>query len=253
MRIYEHDLIKRLQTEMPRGAPFGLAELQQLGISPQLAAYYVSSGWLQRLGQGVYGFCNDNLSQDSTLIYLQSHIKGLHIAGKSALSAHGVRHNLGIKPVIVLWGDVRVRLPEWFLVRFPARYVYATLFKPSSTDFNLTEASILVPPSAPANLAVSSPERAVLEMLYEVGTHQGLEEARNIFDGLQPLRKELLGKLLCGCTSIKAIRLFLKWARETSLVDVDELLHQFQIPRGSDKRWMTRLPDGTLLSLGPEG
>lgn len=253
MRISEHDLIKRLQTEMPRGAPFNLAELQHLGISPQLAAYYVSSGWLQRLGQGVYGFCNDDLSQDHTLIYLQSRITGLHIAGKSALSAHGVRHNLGLKPIMVLWGDVRAKLPEWFLVRFPARYVYAALFKHSDTNFNLTDASILPPPGAPANLAVSSPERAVLEMLYEAGTHQSLEEARNIFDGLPPPRKELLGNLLCNCTSIKAIRLFLKWARETSLVDVDELLGRFQIPRGSDKRWMKRLPDGALLSLEQNG
>jgi hypothetical protein len=67
------------------------------------------------------------------------------------------------------------------------------------------------------------------------------------------VRKDALGQLLACCTRVKAVRLFLTWARETSLVDVDALLNQFKIPVGSDKRWMTRLKDGTLLSLQPHG
>ena len=52
-----------------------------------------------------------------------------------------------------------------------------------------------------------------LELLYDVGTHQGLEEARNLFEGLSNPRKEILGRLLACCTSVKAVRLFLTWAR----------------------------------------
>jgi hypothetical protein len=98
---------------------------------------------------------------------------------------------------------------------------------------------------------VSVPERAVLEMLSEVGNHQGLEEARNIFDGLRNLRLDVLGSLLACCTSIKTVRLFLIWADETNLVNVDELKKNYTIKTGSDKRWMKRLEDGTLLSLKP--
>jgi hypothetical protein len=32
---------------------------------------------------------------------------------------------------------------------------------------------------------------------------------------------------------------------------VDSLTRQFELPTGSDKRWMTRLKDGTLLTLNP--
>ena len=41
-----HDLIKGLQTTLPRGTPFDLDTLQKHGVSPQLAAKYVKSGWL---------------------------------------------------------------------------------------------------------------------------------------------------------------------------------------------------------------
>lgn len=95
----------------------------------------------------------------------------------------------------------------------------------------------------------SVPERAVLELPYEVGTHQGLEEARNLFDGLRNLRTEVLGERLQSCTSIKTVRLFLTWARETKVVDVQALQQRYTLPVGSDKRWITRMKDGNLLSL----
>jgi hypothetical protein len=62
-----------------------------------------------------------------------------------------------------------------------------------------------------------------------------------------------LGQLLSCCTSVKAVRLFLTWARETKVVDVDDLLQHYSVRTGSDKRWMSRLDDGTLLTLKPHG
>ncbi len=83
---------------------------------------------------------------------------------------------------------------------------------------------------------MAASERAVLEMLYEAGVKQSLEEARNIFEGLRPPRKGLLGQLLSCCVSVKAVRLFLTWARETSLVEVGALLEQYQVRTGSNAR-----------------
>lgn len=90
-------------------------------------------------------------------------------------------------------------------------------------------------------------------MLYDVGTRQSLEEARNLFDGLRSPRKELFGQLLTCCTSVKTVRLFLTWARETEIVNVDDLLTRYPLRTGSNKRWMSQLSDGTLLSLNPHG
>ena len=117
----------------------------------------------------------------------------------------------------------------------------------------LHSAKAAAPPGLPDRLQVAVSERAVLELLYEAGTKQSLEEARNLFDGLRSPRKELLGQLLSCCTSVKTVRLFLTWARETQVVDVKDLLERHPLRTGSEKRWMSRLADGTLLSLNPHG
>jgi hypothetical protein len=246
-----HQIIKRLQAELPRGAPFDLSTLHEYGVTPQLAARYVEGGWLVRLGQGVYAFPNDQFSVYRATIFLQGRVSGLHVGGKSALSMQGVRHNLGSREALTLWGNARYVLPEWFTSRFPARYANAQIF--NWPDTALETKTLSTPPGLPDELQVSVPERAVLELLYEVGVKQSLEEARNLFDGLRSPRKELLGQLLSCCTSVKAVRLFLTWARETNVVDIDALLTQHPIRTGSDKRWMSRLDDGTLLSLKPYG
>src|ERR1700690_1057712 len=118
-----HSLIKNLQANMPRGMPFDLAMLAKQGISAQLAAKHVQSGWLIRLAQGVYAFPGDILTSHGSIKFLQTRIPGLHVAGKTALTLQGVRHNLSIRDMLVLWGVARATLPEWFVSRFPARYV----------------------------------------------------------------------------------------------------------------------------------
>jgi hypothetical protein len=248
---FRHQLIKKLQTELPRGAPFDLAALEGIGVSAQLAAHYAETGWLARLAHGVYAFPNDDFGVHGALLFLQRRVSGLHVGGKSALGLQGVRHNLGSREPWILWGDARFALPAWFTTRFPARYVHAKLF--DWPDDALAIKTLVTPPGLPEGLRVSAPERAVLELLYEVGPKQSLEEARNLFEGLRTPRKDLLGQLLSCCTSVKAVRLFLAWSRETNVVDVDALLKQYPARTGSDKRWMTRLPDGTLLSLKPYG
>lgn len=250
-RTPRYVLIKKLQISLPRGLPFDLATLERIGVSAQLAAHYTESGWIDRLGQGVYAFAGDTLNAHGAIKLLQTRVTGLHVAGKSALALQGVRHNLATREAFVLWGDVRFALPEWFTSRFPSRYVAARLFNwPDST---LADKSLTTPPGVTDELCVSVPERAALELLYEVGTHQGLEEARNLFDGLRNLRRDVLGELLQSCTSIKAVRLFLTWARETGVVNVDTLQQQYTLPVGSNRRWITRMKDGNLLSLKPHG
>lgn len=246
-----YSLIRNLQAELPRGAPFDLEKLASFDISAQLAAKYVDSGWLVRLGQGVYAFPNDAFEISGALLFLQQHVFGLHIAGKSALALQGVRHNLGARATWVLWGEARFSLPQWFTTRFPARYVNTRLF--DWRDSSLPGRTLHTPPGQPQELRVAVPERAILELLYEAGTRESLEEARNLFDGLRSPRRELLGQLLSCCTSVKTVRLFLTWARETQLIDVDALMEQFTLPTGSSRRWMSRLDDGSLLSLKPYG
>jgi hypothetical protein len=247
-----NSLIKRLQAEMPRGAPFDLAGLGQLGITPQLAAKYVRHGWLRRLQQGVYAFPGDELAREAAVLFLQVGAPSLHVGGKSALALQGVQHNLSARDALVLWGDRPFSLPGWFKERFPtARFVASKLFE--WNDGQAAAQTITTPPGAPEGLRVAVPERAVLELLSEVGLRESLEEARSLFDGLRNMRKDVAGELLSCCTSVKAVRLFLTWSRATGLLDVDALRARYPLRVGSDARWMSRLSDGTLLTLKPYG
>lgn len=243
--------IRRLLHGVRRGTPLDLADLAEHGVDAKAASYYARNGWLVRVGQGVYVLPGDEVTALSAARLLQRHVKGLHVGGKSALALHGVRHNLAVRETLVLWADQRFALPKWFATRFPARAVFASLF--DALDPDLARKTLSTPPGVLEGLHASTPERAALEMLYEVGTHESLDEARGVFEGLRNLRTEVVGKLLAACTSVKAVRLFLTWSRETGLVDVDALRERFDLRVGSASRWVNRLPDGTLLLLKPYG
>ena len=243
--------IKRLLHEMPRGTPFGIEELARHGADARLASFYARSGWLVRLGQGVYALPGDEISALAAARLLQSRVEGLHVGGKSALALRGIRHNLPVREVLVLWADHRFALPRWFSDRYPSRAVSARLFDPLDAD--LERATVSTPPGVLEGLRVSSPERAALELLHEVGVHETLEEARAVFEGLLNPRTEVVGGLLSKCNSVKAVRLFLAWSRETGAVDVDRLRARFELRVGSSSRWVSRMSDGTLLQLKPYG
>jgi len=245
--ISRHSLIRPLHAELPHGAPFDVQILAHIGVSAKQAARYVESGWLVRLGQGVYAYPADKLEAQGCILLLQKKANGLHVGGKSALALHGVRHNLEARESWILWGDQRFTLPIWFTSRFPARYIHSRLFDWKHGALN--DATITTPVGSTDHLKVSVPERAILELLSEVGIHQDLEEARNLFDGLRNLRVGVLGRLLSCCTSVKTVRLFLSWARETEVVDTEQLLREHSVNTGSKSRWISRLKDGTLLTL----
>lgn len=242
---YEHSVIKRLVASAPRGRPMDLSALKEFGVSAFLAARHAQSGWLKRLEQGVYLLTGDVLVRDQCLLFLQMRIKGLHVGGKAALGWQGVRHNLSPREQLTLWGeDKRAKLPQWFVEQFPASYRAATLFAPQAGSLGLG-----TPPGVTDGVSVSVPERAVLEMLYEVGKSQDMEEARNLFEGLRGLRLEVMGEMLTQCASVKTVRLFLLWARETGVLDVASLKEKYALPQGSSSRWIGRMADGSLLSL----
>jgi len=230
---------------LPRGAPVDTSALRKLGASSSLASHYVRSGWLARLGRGVFMFPGDNLDAAASVKFLSRHLHGLHVAGKTALAWRGVRHNVGPREPLVLWGAAPGHLPSWFTERFPSRYVSRRLFNSSlPADFGLQAL-----PEAPDGPAVSVPERALLELLDDVGVNQGLEEARNIVEGVRSVRLDVLGTLLEHCPRVKTVRLCLSLADELNLNWAGEA-RQLAGPRGRG-RWVSKMPDGTTLILKP--
>ncbi len=103
-------------------------------------------------------------------------------------------------------------------------------------------------PETPNGPLVSVPERALLEMLSDVGVKQGLEEARNIMEGVRSLRPEVLSTLLKHCLRVKVTRLCVQWAEELNL---DWAAAARKSAKLGKNRWSVRLKDGTTLTLKP--
>jgi hypothetical protein len=191
-------------------------------------------------------FPNDELHCDASLKFIATRFPGLHVGGKTALAWRGVRHNLSPREHLILWGDIRRSLPEWFTSRFPSRYVSKALFsKKLPADSGLQPL-----PETPDGALVSVPERALLELLSDVGVCQGVEEARNIMEGVRSIRPEVLTTLLKNCLRVKVTRLCVQWAEELNL-DWATAARSATKGRLGTGRWSSRLKDGTTLTLKP--
>lgn len=224
----------------------GSPELKSIGVSAPLAYQYVKRGWLNKLGRGVFTLPADELQRDATLKFLASRKPGLHVGGKTALAWRGVRHNIPVREQLSLWGAEPGKLPPWFLSKFPSRYVSKKLFhKKLPIAFGLSPL-----PETPNGPLVSEPERALLEMLSEVGLQQSVEEARHIVEGARSLRPEVLRRLLQECVRVKVVRLCTQWAQELNLPWSSDARKALSRSRGSGKgRWTARMKDGTTLIL----
>jgi hypothetical protein len=245
-RIAGDSLIKRLQVELPRGRPFDTADLARLGISAGLAHRYLASGWVERLARGVYQFAGDTLGRDPCLCFLAEKNEGLHVGGKTALAWQGIRHNLPARESLSLWGPRDSRLPGWFTDRFPARYTVRELFAP---ELSSTEGLGSLP-DKPGGPPVSGPERALLELLSEVGVRQEIDEARQIMEGARSLRSRKLAKLLKACRQEKAARLCVGWGEELGLPWA-RAAREAVGDRFGASRWVRSMKDGSTLILKP--
>ena len=214
----------------------------RLGISADLAVYYARAGWLVRLARGVFRRPEQALSLHPSLKLLETRIEGLHVGGKSALDWQGVRHYVAQQETLHLYGWAAARLPEWFLKEFPAEYHRKRLFDEQPG------ALLHVLPFEGRNEApqLSIPERALLELLSEVGVRQPLQEARELLESTYNLRGAVLQELLARCTSVKTVRLCLQLGRELSLPWMAKLLPT-ELPTGSDRPWVSRGSHGVLV------
>jgi hypothetical protein len=85
------------------------------------------------------------------------------------------------------------------------------------------------------SLTVSTPERAMLEVLDGVPRVADFDEARQLMEGLPTLRPKLVQQLLEACTSVKAKRLFLHLADATGM-PWRAALDEARIDLGTGKR-----------------
>jgi hypothetical protein len=219
--------------------------LSAWGVSADLAVHYVRAGWLTRLARGVFARPDTPLDLHASLLLLERRLRGLHVGGTSALDWHGVRHHVAPQPVLHLYGWASGPLPPWFATRFPSAYHRLRLFD-EEPDAPLRVTRFHRRADGPL---VSDPERAVLELLSDVGVRQPLDNARHILEGTTSLRAAVLQELLVRCRQVKTVRLTLTLGRDLDLPWAAKLDAR-RLPTGSRRPWVGRSKEG-LLVLDP--
>ncbi|MFN7096734.1 MAG: type IV toxin-antitoxin system AbiEi family antitoxin domain-containing protein [Gammaproteobacteria bacterium] len=205
-----------LQT-WPSGKLMTTTYLQQLGIQPQNMHAYVNKGWIQKVGHGVFYLANDyQPSWQSAIDALTTQLHyPIHIGGRSALRYWGHQHFIQQQnaDVYLFTEKTPIQLPQW-VNQFSWKngqivLVNKELF-PSNEGIMQVAEGVL-------HFKVSTPERAILEILSQVPQKQEYAEAVYLTESLLNLRPAPLQSLLEQCTSLKVKRLFLQIADMCSL------------------------------------
>lgn len=207
--------------------------LQDRKIYRQLSNHYAANGWLKKIGSGAYVRAGENVTWQGGVYALQQGLNlSVHVGGLSSLELLGSSHFIPMGKDRRLYiyaydSDVPRHLPKWFLdlEGVTTEYTQAQLF--SSTigliDFNCASFSI----------KISSPERAIFELLSLVPNKATFEHACLLMQYQRTLRADVVQKLLEGCNSQILKRLFLYLARKFSLDCIQRLnLKSVDLGRG---------------------
>jgi hypothetical protein len=221
--------INQLLKIWPSGAVAVLPWLEKQGVYQQLVHEYEKTSWVRAMGRGAYAREGDKVEWTGGLYAVQEQMGlAIHAGGKTALQMQGYAHFLpmGKGATISLFGPPGVRLPTWFRqYRWDRKIRYtATKLFAGQPDLGITKRDM-------GNYAVkiSTPERAIMEVLYDVPREESYEEAMLLMQGLTTLRPRLVQTLLKHCASVKVKRLFMvvaegcqhAWVKKIDVLKID--------------------------------
>lgn len=222
-----------LERNLPEGLLVDASWLAKHGYSTALRRRYVKGGWLQQPARQVYTRSRGPLSWQQAVISLQNLLQlRLVVGGRTALELHGFTHYLSQQTLEVhLYGP---KAPPGWLKNLPieAQFRYHNsqkLFRNDPATIGVRgldwdaldrhtpsedTGSVGLQPWGHLNwpLALSSPERAVLELLAELPDHESFHQVDKLMEGMGRLGPKRLQKLLVDCKSVKVKRLFFFFA-----------------------------------------
>lgn len=196
----------------PKGTIATYGWLEGQGVYRQLASSYIKGSWLARIGRGAFNRAGEEVDWTGALYAMQTQLKlSVHAGGKTALQMQGLAHYLGPDLTVLLFGKPNEKIPLWFFqYKWPEkiRCIMTNLFgdekKIGLSDYKTGDYAI----------KIASPERAMLEVCYDVPDKESFDEAEHLMEGLTTLRPSLVQELLEKCNSVKTKRLFMYLAEE---------------------------------------
>jgi hypothetical protein len=249
-----------LQHTLPEGLVVDSGWLERHNVSRQLRRKYVMNGWLLTLARGVY--CRPSPSEQPSPLQWQQLVISLnallnfHVAagGRTALELQGFSHYVAASGAREAHLFSNEDLPGW-LSRVPVNtklvlHNARKLFRNRDVPPFFTAGTA---PSSPEDsgfteqtwghwkypLIVSTPERAILELLNEVPKNETFHQADVLMEGLRNLSPRRLQGLLADCQNVKVKRLFLWFAERHNHAWLHKL-DRTGIDLGKGKRMLVR-------------
>lgn len=259
--------LNSLQRSLPEGLLVDSGWLERHRYSRSLRQKYVAHGWLDQVARGVYrrpvptvpaDAGHDSLRWQPVVISLQTLLGcPFTVGGRTALEIQGFGHYLTSRDhqrEIHLYGTGKP--PGWvFKLELQSRFVFHNaekLFKnePDRGGHKKTGNDVSSDPMKSSYiqqpwgqwewpLTISSPERAILELLDEVPERETFHQADVLMEGLRNLSPRRVQVLLVACRSIKVKRLFL-WFAERHQHSWLKKLDRKDIDLGRGKRMLVR-------------
>lgn len=231
MKTYLNQMLE----QTPQGTVITSTWLKSIGISNDLQQSYKKNDWIYSIGYGAFVKYNDTPTFRGAVYTMQKQLASdVHFGAKSALMFQGINHFVQLDGFQwFLFSSYKTSQPKWFIEYFKNnKYQWIkTDFLPSNLGMTVYNDIFLV--------NVSTPERAILEMLYLAPNFISLKETYQTLELLVNLRPKLLQELLESCSSVKVKRLFLYMAEKIKH-DWFTSLQIEKINLGSGKRIITK-------------
>jgi hypothetical protein len=234
----------------PSNAVLTSSSLLKQGYSYELIHKYKQNKWIEQIGTGAFIRSGSKVEWPGALFALQNQLNlNIHVGGKTALTLKGFSHYGSKNPTIFLFGPRGVKLPRWFTRHnWGASIVHTpTKLFPADYQGGLSRFQI-----GGFSVTMSSPERAVFELLYHVPGQVTFEEAFLIAAYAYSLRPDIVQQLFLECSSIKVIRLALfmaekykhAWLKRISMEKINTGKGKRVIVEGGvlDKKYLITVP-----------
>jgi len=250
-----------LQHTLLEGLVVDSSWLERHGVSRQLRRKYVMHGWLLPLARGVY--CRSPLPDMLSsvpwqqLVISLNALQNLPVAAgaRTALEIQGFNHYVSSGGLREAHLYANEELPGWVsrvpvdtkLILHNARKLFRNRDVPAY--FTKGDAAPRPPEDSGFTgqswgrwkypLTVSTPERAILELLNEVPRQETFHQADVLMEGLRNLSPRRLKALLSDCRSVKAKRLFFWFAERHNHAWLQKI-DRSGIDLGKGKRMLVR-------------
>ncbi len=213
----------------------------------------VKSGQLEAIGKGIYVRSYSRISWQAVVFALQGILnKDLVLGGLTALELQGLAHYLPLsnKTIVHLYGNdqiptwVNTILPDVSFERHPISELAGAKNNQSHAPLDGDQRlyAFTVQRSGgetDGSLILSSPERALLEVLTDVPDKISFEHADQLMQGMTTLSPRTLQKLLELCNNVKVRRLFF-WLAERQNYPWLAKINRSTISLGSGNRVLAK-------------